>query len=79
MNEKFSECQTPFTKCWCEAVPARSNSPKCQSLIPSVSIQSDVLAFIIVSAIMAYMLFIFKLIKPFSFTFNRNNNWESKT
>lgn len=60
MNEKFSECQTPFTKCWCEAVPGRMNNPHCKSLIPSVSIQSDVLTFILVAGILLYMLRIFK-------------------
>ena len=60
MNEKFSECQTPFTKCWCEAEPARMNNPHCQSLMPSVSIKSDVLTFIIVAGILVYMWRIFK-------------------
>lgn len=55
MNDKFSECQTPFTKCWCEAVPGRMNNPNCQSLIPSVSIQSEILAVIIVAGICVYV------------------------
>lgn len=60
MNEKYSECQTPFTKCWCEAVPARQNNPHCKSLIPSVPIQSDILAFLAVAGICAYIFIIFK-------------------
>lgn len=60
MNEKFSECQTPFTKCWCEAVPGRANNPKCQSIIPSVSIQSDFLTIVLVLAIFGYVFIIFK-------------------
>jgi len=61
MNEKFSECQKPFTKCWREAVPSRMNNPHCQSLMPSVSIQSDVLTIILVLAIFAYVYNIFKI------------------
>lgn len=33
MNDKFSECQTPFTKCWCEAVPGRQNNPHCKDVV----------------------------------------------
>lgn len=61
MNDKFSECQTPFTKCWCEAVPGRMNNPHCQSLMPSVSIQSDFLTIVLVLAIFAYVYNIFKI------------------
>jgi hypothetical protein len=60
MNDKLSECQTPFTKCWCEAVPGRMNNPHCQSLMPSVSIQSDFLMFVLVAGILVYMWRIFK-------------------
>ncbi len=60
MNDKFSECQTPFTKCWCEAVPGRMNNPHCQSLMPSVSIQSDFLTFVLVAGILVYTWRIFK-------------------
>lgn len=42
MNDKFSECNTPFTKCWCEAVPGRQNNPHCKSL-PSVPIDNPAL------------------------------------
>lgn len=55
MNDKFSECNTPFTKCWCEAVPGRQNNPKCKSLVPSVSIESELLTFIIVAGILAFI------------------------
>ena len=60
MNDKFSECQTPFTKCWCEAVPGRMNNPHCKSLMPSVSIQSDLLTLLLVAGILVYMWRIFK-------------------
>lgn len=42
MNDKFSECQTPFTKCWCESASGRMNNPNCQSLMPSVPIDDTV-------------------------------------
>jgi len=60
---KYDECQTPFTKCWCEAVPGRMNNSHCQSLLPSVSIQSDVLTLVLVAGILVYMWRIFKPIK----------------
>lgn len=42
MNDKFSECQTPFTKCWCEAVPGRMNNPRCQGLAQEMPINDPV-------------------------------------
>lgn len=45
---KFDECQKPFTKCWCEAVPGRQNNPHCQSLIPSVPIDNPVFIIIMI-------------------------------
>jgi len=61
MKEKFSECQTPFTKCWCEAVPGRMNNPHCKDAVDSLPIQSDVLTIILVLAIFAYVYNIFKI------------------
>lgn len=48
MNDKFSECQTPFTKCWCEAVPGRMNNPHCQGFLPSVPIDDPVFIIIMI-------------------------------
>lgn len=67
----FSNCEV-FSPCWC-AVAGRENNPHCQK--SALPIQNDFLATLIVAGILAYMLVIFKLIKPFSF---KRNNWESK-
>jgi len=51
---KFSECQTPFTKCWCEAVPARANNPHCQNAITNVSIDGLEFSLIMFALVIAY-------------------------
>ena len=59
-------------------VPCPGSNPHCPDYEPiATSIQSDLFTFLIVAGILYYMLIIFKLIKPFSFSFKRNNNWES--
>lgn len=55
MNDKFSECQTPFTKCWCEAEPARMKNKHCQGFLPSVPIDNPV--FIIIMMFLAMCCF----------------------
>lgn len=45
-----------FSPCWC-SVAGRENNPHCKQ---SVSIQSDVFAFLLIAGILSYMLLIFK-------------------
>lgn len=56
MKEKFSECQRPFSPCWCET---RQNNPHCKTA-PSVPIQSDLFTLILVVAIFIYSFIIFR-------------------
>lgn len=71
---KFDECNTPFTYCWCNAVPGRMNNPKCQGLIPTVSIDSPIFMWIILGSALILAAYKFNLI-PF---LNKKENWESK-
>ena len=75
---KHDECQTPFTKCWCEAVPGRMNNPHCQSLMPSVSIQSDGLTVLSVLIILYYVWLVFyKNPKPLTeYEIQENLKWK---
>lgn len=45
--EKYSECQKPFSPCWCESRP---NNPHCKDVI-SVSIDSSILVGLLISTI----------------------------
>lgn len=66
----------PFT---CEWYKLHPQFGQCPDEVPGADIQSDLFTLLIVAGILYYMLIIFKLIKPFSFSFKRNNNLESKT
>jgi len=56
--DKYDECQTPFTKCWCEAVPARANNPHCQDAITNVPIDNPI--FIIIMMFLGMICFFLK-------------------
>lgn len=78
MENKFDECNTPFTKCWCEAVPARQNNPHCKSLIPSVPIESTLLTIIIVVGIFIYVFLKSKSPKKLRVVFSAKNEFTPK-
>lgn len=54
MNEKFSECQRPFSPCWCET---RQNNTHCKNA-PSVPIDDPV--FIIIMIFLGMCCFLLK-------------------
>lgn len=51
-NDKFSECQRPFSPCWCETRP---NNPHCNSIV-SLPIESDLFSCLIIVAILIYLI-----------------------
>lgn len=57
MNEKFSECQRPFSPCWCET---RQNNTHCKNA-PSAPIDDPVF---IIFAIVVISIYVYFLIKP---------------